>query len=70
VLVVADARHIEWCRGKVLLVKRLLAEFLHDQIGRGWLNRDDALWVARAWLYGAAAARYDGPAHRAAVTEP
>ena len=60
VLVVSDARHVEWCYGKVLLVKRLLADFLFDQVERGWLGRDDALWVAREWLYGAAAARYDG----------
>jgi hypothetical protein len=60
VLVVSDARHIEWCYGKVLLVKRLLVEFLSDQVEHGWLGRDDALWVAREWLYGAAAARYDG----------
>ncbi len=63
VLVVSDARAIEWCYGKVVLIKRLLAEFLSDQIERGWLERDDALWVAREWLYGAAAVRYDG--HRA-----
>jgi glucuronate isomerase len=62
VLVVSDARCIEWCYGKVLLVKHLLADVLHDQIQRGWLGRDDALWLAREWLYGAAAARYDGPA--------
>lgn len=63
VLVVSDARAIEWCYGKVVLIKRLLAEFLSDQIERGWIGRDDALWVAREWLYGAAAVRYDG--HRA-----
>jgi glucuronate isomerase len=51
----------------VLLVKRLLAEVLYDQIERGWLGPDDALWVAREWLYGAAAARYDGPSARASA---
>ena len=62
VLVFSDARCIEWCYGKVLLVKHLLAEFLSDRIERGWLGRDDALWVARQWLYGAAAPRYAGRA--------
>ena len=61
VLVVSDARCIEWCYGKVLLVKHLLADVLHDQIQRGWLGRDDALWGAGEGLYGAAAARYGGP---------
>jgi hypothetical protein len=60
VLVVSDARAIEWCYGKVVLIKRLLAEFLAEPIERGWIGREDALWVAREWLYGAAAARYDG----------
>jgi hypothetical protein len=58
VLVVSDARCVEWCYGKVLLVKRLLAEVLAGQVRRGWLGREDALWVARQWLYEAPAARY------------
>jgi glucuronate isomerase len=58
VLVVSDARSIEWCYGKVLLVKRLLAEVLAGQVQGGWLGREDALWVARQWLYEAPAARY------------
>jgi hypothetical protein len=58
VLVVSDARSIEWCYGKVLLVKRLLAEVLAEQVQRGWLGREDALWVAREWLHEAPARRY------------
>ena len=54
-LIVSDARCIEWCYGKILLVKRLLAEFLSDQIERGWLDREEALRVARDWLYATAA---------------
>jgi hypothetical protein len=57
-LVVSDARCVEWCYGKVLLVKRLLAEVLAGQVRRGWLGREDALWVARQWLYDSPAARY------------
>jgi glucuronate isomerase len=57
-LVASDARCIEWCYGKILLVKRLLADFLYDQITLGWIDRSDALWVAREWLHDAAARRY------------
>jgi hypothetical protein len=57
-LVASDARCIEWCYGKILLVKRLLADFLADQVDRGWLGREDAMWAAREWLHDAAARRY------------
>jgi len=57
-IVASDARCIEWCYGKILLVKRLLADFLFDQIENGWTDRDTALWVAREWLHDAAARRY------------
>jgi glucuronate isomerase len=57
-LVVSDARSIEWCFGKILLIKHLLAEFLSDQIERGWLDAPVALRVARDWLYDSAAALY------------
>ncbi|HUE75888.1 MAG TPA: glucuronate isomerase, partial [Chloroflexota bacterium] len=60
-IVVSDARCIEWCYGKVVLIKHLLADFLADQIARGWLDGDTAVWVAREWLHGAAASRYGGP---------
>jgi glucuronate isomerase len=59
-LVVSDARCIEWCYGKILLIKHLLAEFLCDQIERGWLDRANALRVARDWLHDSAAALYSG----------
>jgi len=57
-IVASDARCIEWCYGKILLVKWVLADFLCDQVDRGWLSEDDALWVAREWLHDAAARRY------------
>jgi glucuronate isomerase len=57
-IVVSDARCIEWCFGKVLLIKHLLADFLGDQIERGFLEPDDAPRVAAEWLHGAAARRY------------
>ena len=57
-LVASDARCIEWCYGKILLVKHLMAEFLYDQVACGWLDLDDAFRVARDWLYGTAAQIY------------
>jgi len=57
-LVASDARCIEWCYGKILMVKLLLAQFLREQIEHEWIGEDDALWVARSWLYDAAARRY------------
>lgn len=57
-IVASDARCIEWCYGKILLVKWLLADFLHGQVKHDWLSKEDALWVAREWLYEAAARRY------------
>jgi glucuronate isomerase len=57
-LVASDARCIEWCYGKILLVKRLMADYLYDQVTLGWLSTQDALWVAREWLHDAAARLY------------
>lgn len=57
-IVASDARCIEWCYGKVLLVKMLLADFLYEQIERDRIDRDGALWVAREWLHDAPARRY------------
>jgi glucuronate isomerase len=57
-IVVSDARCVEWCYGKVLLIKHLLADFLADQVERGFVEPDDALRVAADWLHGAAATRY------------
>jgi glucuronate isomerase len=58
VILASDARCVEWCYAKTLLVKRLLADFLHAQIRAGSINEPDALWVAREWLHDAAARRY------------
>ncbi len=58
-IVASDSRCVEWAYGKVLLVKYLLAEFLHDRIEKGWLDRDEALRVAGEWLHAAAARRYE-----------
>lgn len=57
-IVASDARCIEWCYGKILLVKWLLADFMQQQVERGWLSEKDAIWVAREWLHDAAARRY------------
>ena len=57
-IIASDARCIEWCYGKILLVKWFLADFLHRQVQHDWLSEADALWVAREWLHDAAARRY------------
>lgn len=59
-LIASDARCIEWCHVKITLVKRLLAEFLYDQIDRGWIDREVALYTARCWLHDTAQSVYEG----------
>jgi hypothetical protein len=58
VILASDGRCIEWCYAKTLLVKWLLADFLHEQVHGDWISETDALWVAREWLHDAAARRY------------
>ena len=58
VILASDARCIEWCYAKTLLVKYLLADFLHEQVQNDWINENDALWVVREWLHDAAERRY------------
>jgi hypothetical protein len=48
----------EWKCAKTLLVKWLLADFLHEQVQGDWISETDALWVAREWLHDAAERRY------------
>ncbi len=57
-LIASDARYVEWCYAKVVLVKHLLAEFLCEQVRAGWLSEEDAMWVAREWLHDAASRLY------------
>ncbi|WP_159886760.1 glucuronate isomerase [Paenibacillus puerhi] len=57
-LVVSDARCMEWSYGKIKLIKRLLGEFLADQVEGGWLAPETAEAAAREWLYESAARRY------------
>ncbi len=59
-IVASDARCVEWCYAKVMLVKELLAEFLGGQVERGRLDEADARWVARQWLHDAAERLYTG----------
>ncbi|MFK7693908.1 glucuronate isomerase [Paenibacillus sp. HJGM_3] len=57
-LVVSDARCIEWSYGKIALIKKLICEFLWQQLESGWIERETAHRVAEEWLYGSAARRY------------
>jgi hypothetical protein len=54
----SDATCIEWCYGKTMLVKFLLAEFLAAKVDAGWISEDCALRTATAWLYDAPAGYY------------
>ena len=53
-IVATDARCIEWCYTKSMLVKRITAEFLSDRIDRGWIDTSDAIGVAKSWLHDSA----------------
>ncbi|GBG08929.1 hypothetical protein PAT3040_03544 [Paenibacillus agaridevorans] len=57
-LIVSDARCIEWTYGKIVLVKKMVAEFLEDQLDKGWIDRETAIKVAKSWLYESALKRY------------
>jgi hypothetical protein len=57
-LIVSDARCIEWAYGKILLVKKMIGEFLADQIDADWIEQETAIRVAKGWLYESAAKRY------------
>jgi glucuronate isomerase len=65
-LVASDARCIEWAYAKTTHVKLLLAEFLWDQVTRGWLDVEAAIYTARNWLYETASTLYPPPAAAAA----
>ena len=58
-IVVSDARCIEWCYGKIVLIKRLLGDFLYEQIESGWIDAEGAITVARQWLHDSAATLYE-----------
>lgn len=57
-LIVSDARCMEWSYGKIVLVKRIVSDFLWGQIEGGWIDYDTAIYVAENWLYRSAAKRY------------
>ena len=57
-ILASDATCIEWCYGKTMLVKTLVAEFLAGKVKRGWISEECAIRTASAWLYDAPAAYY------------
>jgi glucuronate isomerase len=57
-ILASDATSIEWCYGKTMLVKTLIAEFLFGKVQAGWISEDCAIRTASAWLYEAPAAYY------------
>lgn len=56
--VASDARCIEWSYIKILLIKKIMARFFHNQIEEGWLDEDAALYTARHWLHDTAEQLY------------
>ncbi|GAB6926538.1 hypothetical protein JCM10914A_05210 [Paenibacillus sp. JCM 10914] len=57
-VIVSDARCMEWSYGKILLVKKLAAEFLWERMNAGWIDEDTALHTASEWFYASAMRRY------------
>jgi hypothetical protein len=57
-LIASDSRCIEWTYGKIWLIKRVLCQFLAERVSGGWMDCDEAIDVARNWLYESAARRY------------
>lgn len=57
-LIVSDARCMEWSYGKIIVIKRLVGEFLWNQIEAGWIDQATAVQIAEDWLYRSAAKRY------------
>lgn len=54
----SDATCIEWCYGKAILVKKLVAEVLVGKVEKGWISEECAIRTASEWLYDAPAAYY------------
>ena len=57
-LSISDSRCIEWCYGKNALIKKLAGDFLSSKVDEGFVNFEDALEIARDWLYAAPAQLY------------
>ncbi|MBL7077379.1 MAG: hypothetical protein ISS31_07895 [Kiritimatiellae bacterium] len=57
-ILASDATCIEWCYGKSMLVKTLVAEFMAGRVNAGWITPECALRTASAWLHDAPAAYY------------
>ncbi|QOT10856.1 glucuronate isomerase [Paenibacillus sp. JNUCC32] len=57
-VIVSDARCMEWSYGKILLVKKLAAEFLWERVTSGWIDEETALQTAEEWFYASAVKRY------------
>jgi len=58
--VASDARRVEWVYLKILMQKRVLIQFMEDQVADGWLTEDQAVEAARWWLFDTVAALYEG----------
>ncbi|MCL2879887.1 MAG: hypothetical protein FWF29_06565 [Treponema sp.] len=50
-LSISDSRCIEWCYGKNALIKKLAADFLCQKVNDGFVDYNEALEIARDWLF-------------------
>lgn len=59
-IVATDARRVEWVYIKTLMLKRVLVEFMEQQVVDGWLTQEQAVEAARWWLFDTVWALYEG----------
>jgi len=57
-LTISDSRCIEWCYGKIALIKKLTGDFLCKKVSDGYVDTDEALIIAKDWLYSTPAKLY------------
>ena len=50
-LSISDSRCIEWCYGKIALIRKIAGDFLVGKVKEGYVGFDDALSIAKDWLY-------------------
>lgn len=59
-LTISDARCIEWCYGKIMLIKKLAKDFFAQKVQEGYVTYGDALDIAADWFHNTAASLYTG----------
>lgn len=57
-LTISDARCIEWCYGKIALIRKLAGDFFERQVADGMVSYEEALEIAADWFYRVPAVLY------------